>query len=140
MSATVRNCAPHDKILKAFEEHTIQCLRYAMPRPGEVDVSGAVISGAVIGVVNGIEAHDDCHLEGAVWSAFYVLHNDGCRVWGKGVGLVPKEGEVFTLKIHARHGVTARRKGTQVFAAVHADGKTEREAKRNLREILRSVA
>lgn len=125
----------HQAIVKAFEDDTIGCLERCLPSPTEVEVNGDVI-----GVFNGIEAHDDCHLgENVVWSAFYVLHNDGCRVWGRNLALIPQEGETFAMNIHKRHGVQARRKTNQVFLAVHADGKTEREARAKLRQILKEA-
>lgn len=124
----------HERILKATEENAIACLSYCLPRPSEIDVSGDVIC-----CFNGIYPHDDSHLD-AVWSAFYVIHNDGCRVWGRGVGFVPKEGDTFAMNIHKRHGVTARRKTNQVFLAVFADGESEKVATTKLRQILRELA
>lgn len=120
----------HAQIVRAFEEDTIWCLWHCMSRPGEVETAGSII-----GCLNGIDAHDDKHLP-VKWSAFYVLHNEGCRVWGSSVEMTPEEGDVFALNIHKRHGVTARRKSNQVFAAIYADGDTKHEALSNLKELL----
>lgn len=124
----------HQRIVKAVESDTINCIQYCMDRPAEVEVCGTVI-----GIMNGIDAHDDSHLP-YTWSAFYVVHNDACRVWTKGMSITPKEGDVFAMNIHRRHGVVARRRTNQVFAAIHVDATSKREAMADLRRLLKDLA
>lgn len=110
------------------------CIRNALSSFGYVETYGEVIA-----VANGIERHTDEHCPR--WSAFYVVHNDGCIVWGnRGMKLRPIEGQRFELDIHEMHGVSATLKKTQVFAAVYADGDTKKEAATKLSAILRDLS
>lgn len=125
----------HQRIVKEAEDATILVIRDCLRRPTEVETYWEVI-----GCANGVDGHcDDNGFK--PWTAFYVLHNDGCRVWGyePRLNFVPQEGERFELKIWKRHGVSARRKTTQIFAAIYADGETRREARALLSDKLRQM-
>lgn len=69
------------------------------------------------------------------WSAFMCLRNDGCTVWQEdGYVGTPAPGELFTLNIHALHGVRAL-KG-QVLVLLVADGRTRRSAEKSLAKMV----
>lgn len=127
----------HKRIVRAVEDSTIDLISRALGNLADVEVWGNLI-----GCANGVSAHVDPAGIFDPWSAFYVVHNDSCIVWGHEpkARFCPMEGERFELNINKRHGVLALRHANQVFVAVHADGKSRREARKKLTGLLRSYA
>lgn len=125
----------HRRILARLEDHIIDAIKRTLNNPTEVEIVGPLIACA-----NGVKRHVDPADVFDPWSAFYVVHNDDCVVWGNrgDLRICPKEGERFELNINRQHGVQVlRRKGHQVFVAMLADGKTRREAKMKLSAMLK---
>ena len=126
----------HLRILDRLEDYIIDAIERSLNNPTEVEIVGPLIACA-----NGVKRHVDSADVFDPWSAFYVVHNDDCVVWGnKGaLHICPREGERFELNINRQHGVQVpRRKGHQVFVAMLADGTTRREAQMKLSAMLRN--
>lgn len=123
------------RIVRHYEDYIIDVIERSLANPCHVELLGDVI-----GCANGVPRHVDAADIFDPWSAFYVVHNDACVVWGHGgVRLCPREGQRFSLNINRQHGVQAKEHRNQVFAAIIADGKTKHEATAKLTAMLKAA-